>query len=62
MAPVLMHFTNNALAVLAYYISDRYELPEEFLESFGAGEYWWIGVVSIVISGVLIRLFVRGRS
>lgn len=60
--PVLMHFTNNALAVLAYYISDRNELPEEFLESFGAGEYWWIGIVSIVISGVLIRLFVRGRS
>lgn len=60
--PILMHFTNNALAVVAYYVSDRYEISEESLETFGAGSFWWIGVASLLAVCILSYFFSRERS
>ena len=57
--PILMHFTNNALAVILYYIGDRYGIEDEMLENFGAGELWWLGVASILAVCVLSIFFSR---
>lgn len=57
--PILMHFTNNALAVILYYIGDRYGIEDEMLENFGAGELWWLGAASILAVCVLSIFFSR---
>lgn len=46
--PMLMHFTNNALAVLSYYIADLYHIESETIDSLGYGDTWWLGTLSLV--------------
>lgn len=55
--PVLMHFTNNALAVVIYYILSP--LPEEeaswandIADTIGAGDTWYVGLISLLIVGL----------
>jgi len=58
--PVLMHFTNNALAVIAYYIeysvfsNQISEDCKNIADTFGAGDTWYIGVISLAVVSALI--------
>jgi len=52
--PVLMHFTNNGIAVLAYYLSDEAWDGKTYADTIGAGEQWWLGVLSLAVVGVLL--------
>lgn len=53
--PIVMHFINNGLAVLCYYL-----LPDnKFADTFGAGDTWWIGVISLVITSLGLLIFYR---
>lgn len=54
--PVLMHFTNNFLAVLAYYILGDDTVNKNFADTIGAGNTWWIGVLSLIAVGVWLYL------
>ena len=55
--PVLMHFTNNFTAVLAYYILDKENLSaKNFADTIGAGNTWWVGVLSLIAVGVWLYL------
>lgn len=47
--PMLMHFTNNAVAVLSYYITYNYSLDPDSLDSIGTSSTLWLGVISILI-------------
>lgn len=58
--PVLMHFTNNAVAVLAFYFSDDTDLltdNKSIADTIGSGDTWWIGVISLVVVTCLLVLF-----
>ena len=61
--PILMHFTNNALAVLAYYFTANSQQPiansKSIADTFGAGDTWYIGVISILITSLGLLIFYR---
>ena len=53
--PIVMHFTNNGLAVLAYYIWGE----NSSADTIGAGTTWWLGVISILITSLGLLIFYR---
>lgn len=60
--PMLMHMTNNAVAVLSFYLSDHLGLGTEWMEEFGAGSTWYVGVLSLLAVTAICYFFARGRS
>lgn len=57
--PITMHFTNNVLAVVSYYILDKTGMAgngdsKHIADTIGAGDTWWLGVLSLVAVGVMI--------
>jgi hypothetical protein len=59
--PVLMHFTNNCIAVLVYYLTDDGG-QNSIADTFGSGDTWWIGALSLVAVGCLLWLLRRITS
>lgn len=56
--PVTMHFTNNCIAVLAYYFTDEIgENGIKYADTIGAGNTWWLGVLSLLTVGALLWIF-----
>lgn len=56
--PVTMHFTNNCMAVLAYYFTDEIgENGIKYADTIGAGNTWWLGVLSLLAVGALLWIF-----
>ncbi|MBQ7631420.1 MAG: CPBP family intramembrane metalloprotease [Paludibacteraceae bacterium] len=62
-APILMHFTNNAIAVISYYLTANSQWQTangtNLADTFGAGSTWWIGVLSLLITSLGLLIFVR---
>jgi len=52
--PILMHFTNNGLAVIAYYMDNK-----SIADTIGAGDTWWLGIISILITSLGLLIFYR---
>ena len=57
--PILMHFTNNGLAVLAYYLVGDSEEAKNIADTFGAGDTWWVGLISVLITFLGLLRFYR---
>ena len=57
--PILMHFTNNGIAVMAYYLIGESAESKNIADTFGAGDTWWMGVISIVITSLGLLIFYR---
>ena len=53
--PVIMHFTNNGMAVVVYYVME----DKNIADTIGAGDTWWLGVISLIAVGVLLWLLRR---
>ena len=53
--PIVMHFTNNGLAVIAYYIWGE----NSSADTIGAGTTWWLGLISILITSLGLLIFYR---
>ena len=53
--PVVMHFVNNGLAVLAYYIWGE----NSSADTIGAGTTWWLGLISLLITSLGLLIFYR---
>lgn len=60
--PILMHFTNNAAAVLLYFVSLRAGWDMEKMDAIGTNDTLWLGVVSMVITIVGIYAFRRSTT
>ena len=60
--PILMHFTNNAAAVVLYFVSLRAGWDMEMVDAIGTGDTLWLGVVSMVITIVGIYAFRRSTT
>ncbi|MDO9634955.1 MAG: CPBP family intramembrane metalloprotease [Paludibacter sp.] len=56
--PILAHFTNNAMAVVFFYLKSMGKTSLD-LEHIGSAETYIVGILSIVIVAVLIFLFRR---
>ncbi len=54
--PVVMHFTNNGIAVLAYYI---FGTENSYADTIGAGVTWWLGVISLILTSLGLLIFYR---
>ena len=48
--PILMHFTNNAAAVLLYFVSLRAGWDMEMVDAIGTNDTLWLGVVSMILT------------
>ena len=57
--PILMHFTNNAMAVILYFVARRVGWDMEMVDAIGTNDTLWLGVVSMVVTIVGIYLFRR---
>ena len=56
--PVLMHLTNNALAVIASYLDQRGLTDSSQWEQFGIGDTAWVGCLSLVLTfGMMVLLY-----
>ena len=63
--PILMHFVNNGLAVLAFYLTSNsgsdptFNIQKNWADTIGAGSTWWVGVISILITSLGLLIFYR---
>ena len=64
--PVIMHFVNNGMAVVVYYIEQSVANSQQLTannqniaDTFGAGDTWWVGVISILITSLGLLIFYR---
>ena len=60
--PILAHFTNNCVALVCFYIEGKGLVKADALDSFGSGDTWWVGVLSLIVGGLLLWLVVRRLS
>ena len=57
--PVLMHATNNGLAVLCYYLLGADQNSKTWADTIGTGAMWWLGIISIVATGTVLYMLYR---
>ena len=60
--PILMHFVNNAIAVVGYYIVYQKNIDPDTLDAIGSGQTLWLGILSIVLTAVGCYIFLRSRT
>ena len=60
--PILMHFTNNAAAVVLYFVSLRAGWDMDMVDAIGTGDTLWLGIVSIVLTLAGIYAFRRSTT
>ena len=60
--PMLMHFVNNGMAVLLYYIANRAAWDMDKVDAIGTNETLWLGIVSLVLTIVGIYAFRRSTT
>ena len=57
--PITMHFVNNGLAVLVYFLMGENENTKNIADTLGAGDTWYLGVFSILITSLGLLIFYR---
>ena len=60
--PILMHLTNNAMAVLLYFVSLRAGWNMDKMDAIGTSNTLWLGIVSLVLTVVGIYAFRRSTT
>lgn len=60
--PILMHFVNNGFVVIAVFIGKKQGLDVEALDAIGTGDTMWLGVISLVVTVMLIYLLRRSTT
>ncbi len=61
--PILMHFTNNAFAISAYYLmANRQEQianSTNIADTLGTGDTLWMGILSLILTSLGLLIFYR---
>ena len=60
--PMLMHFVNNGMAVLLYFMASRAGWDMDKVDAVGTDNTLWLGIVSIVLTAVGIYMFRRSTT
>ena len=59
---MLMHFTNNTIVTILYFICLRGGYDTATLDAIGSGDTLWLGILSIIVTVVGIYLFRRSLT
>ena len=57
--PMLAHFTNNTIAVGCYYLEEKGVINDDSIDTFGSGDTWWAGLLSLFLGCCLLWYVVR---
>lgn len=57
--PITMHFVNNAVTVVAFWIIYNNNLNRDAIETIGTGDTLWLGITSLALTCVGIYCFWR---
>jgi len=63
--PILMHFTNNAIATIGYYIVYQKGIDPDSINAIGTNDTLWLGIGSLCATGLLLYYLAKqcsGRS
>ena len=60
--PMLMHFVNNGMAVLLYFMANRSHWDMDKVDAIGTGNTLWLGIVSLVLTVLGIYMFRRSTT
>ena len=60
--PMLMHFVNNGMAVLLYFLANKAGWDMDEVDAIGTNETLWLGIVSLVLTIVGIYAFRRSTT
>ena len=60
--PILMHFTNNAMAVILYFLAIRSGWDMNKVDTIGTNDTLWLDVVSLVLTIIGIYAFRRSTT
>lgn len=60
--PILMHFTNNSMAVILYFLAIRSGWDMDKVDTIGTNDTLWLGVVSLVLTIIGIYAFRRSTT
>lgn len=60
--PILMHFTNNAMAVILYFVALRQGWNMDQIDAIGTGNTLWLGIASVVLTIAGIYAFRRSTT
>ena len=58
--PILMHATNNGVAVIMYYVCFRRGIDVETMDTLGSGDTLWLGITSLVLT--VAGIYILRRS
>ena len=59
--PIVTHFTNNALSVIAYYICTKSNINIDEIDALGTEDTLWLGILSIALVSTAIYFYCRRR-
>lgn len=62
--PMLMHATNNCLAVLTYHYAYTHGIDIDTMDAIGVGDTLWLGILSLILTATgiyVIRRYSRTR-
>lgn len=59
--PIIMHATNNALAVIFYYLWGAETSGQTWADTIGTGSMWWLGILSLCATGAMLYML-KDRS
>ena len=61
--PILMHFTNNAFAISAYYLmansQEQIANSTNIADTLGTGDTLWMGILSLILTSLGLLIFYR---
>ena len=60
--PMLMHFVNNGMAVLLYFLANKAGWDMDKVDAIGTGDTLWLGIVSLVLTIGGIYAFRRSTT
>ena len=60
--PILMHFTNNSMAVILYFVALRADWDMDKVDAIGTNDTLWLGVVSLILTIIGIYIFRRSTT
>ena len=59
---ITAHLSNNFYIVLLYYLCQKFDIDSSYIDSIGYGNTLWVGIISIIISCVMIKLLKKRIS
>lgn len=62
LVPILMHFTNNSMAVILYFVALRADWDMDKVDAIGTNDTLWLGVVSLILTIIGIYIFRRSTT